>query len=271
MKSNRSYHWKEKLHDIIFESTTPQGKLFDIVLIIAIICSCLLVMAESIEGLREKYGAIMFYAEWFFVASFSIEYVLRVISSKRRLQYITSFFGVIDLMATLPVLISFFVPAANYLVIVRIFRLLRLFRILKMFRYVGEARFLLKALQASRPKIIVFLVVIFSIITIVGSLMYVIEGPENGFSSIPESMYWAIVTISTVGYGDISPQTGIGKFLASALMIIAYGILAVPTGIISYELAQSAKTTTKKTCTNCGSAYHDTASYCSKCGNKLNE
>ena len=140
-----------------------------------------------------------------------------------------------------------------------------------MFRYVGEARFLLKALQASRPKMIVFLVVIFSIITIVGSLMYVIEGPENGFSSIPESMYWAIVTISTVGYGDISPQTGIGKFLASALMIVAYGILAVPTGIISYELAQSAKATTKKTCTNCGSNNNDTASYCSKCGNKLNE
>ena len=271
MRNNRWYNWKEKLHDIIFESATPSGKLFDIVLIIAIICSCLLVMAESIEGLREKYGTIMSYAEWLFVASFSIEYILRVISSKRRLRYVKSFFGVIDLMATLPVLISFFVPGANYLVIVRIFRLLRLFRVLKMFRYVDEARFLLKALRASGPKVVVFLVVIFSIITIVGALMYVIEGPENGFSSIPESMYWAIVTVSTVGYGDISPQTGIGKFFASALMIVAYGILAVPTGIISYELAQSTKTITKKTCANCGGVYNDTASYCSTCGNKLNE
>lgn len=263
--------WKDQLYIIIFESDTPNGKAFDIGLIICILCSSLLVMAFSIEILRERYGTIMFFLEWLFIGIFTLEYILRIICARKRLRYITSFFGIVDLLAILPVFISFFIPAANYLVIVRIFRLLRLFRVLKMVRYVEESGILLKALIASKPKIIVFLITIFSIITIVGSLMYVIEGPENGFTSIPESMYWAIVTVSTVGYGDISPQTGIGKLLASLLMIVAYGILAVPTGIISYELAQGAKhSSAKKVCPNCNTKGHGPdAEFCRKCGVRL--
>lgn len=267
----RSVYWKEKLHDIIFESTTPLGKTFDIVLIIMIICSSLLLMAESVENLQERYGTVMAYGEIFFFTCFSVEYVLRVISSKRRLRYVTSFFGIIDLMAVLPALVGFFFPAANYFVSVRIFRLLRLFRIFKMIRYINESRLLLRALKASRPKITVFVIAVFSIVTIVGTLMYVVEGPENGYTNIPESMYWAIVTVSTVGYGDISPQTGVGKFLASALMIVAYGVLAVPTGIISYELAQSAKSSTDSECWNCGSEYDKKDIFCRQCGNRLKE
>lgn len=267
--SNQWVNWKEKLHDIIFESTTPQGKAFDIALIIGIACSSLLLMAESVQGLQEKYGTAMAYGEIFFFTCFSVEYVLRVICSKRRLRYVTSFFGIIDLMAVLPALIVFFFPAANYLITVRIFRLLRLFRIFKMIRYIDESRLLLRSLKSSRPKITVFIIVVFSIVTIVGTLMYAVEGPENGYSNIPESMYWAIVTISTVGYGDISPQTGIGKLLASILMVIAYSILAVPTGIISFEIAQNAKSSRNKRCINCGSVCDDADGFCRKCGNKL--
>jgi voltage-gated potassium channel len=267
--SSKNNYWKEKLHDIIFESTTPEGKAFDVILIIAIVCSSLLLMAESVQELQEQYGTIMEYGEIFFFTCFSVEYVLRVICSRRRVRYVTSFFGVIDLMAVLPALIGFFLPSANYLISVRIFRLLRLFRIFKMFRYVGESRLLLRSLRASGPKITVFLIAVLSIVTIAGTLMYVVEGPENGYASIPESMYWAIVTISTVGYGDISPQTGVGKFLASALMITAYGILAVPTGIISYEIAHTARTSTRKTCSFCGAGYEDADRFCRKCGNKL--
>jgi voltage-gated potassium channel len=269
--SSRYITWKEKMHDIIFESTTPQGRAFDIVLIIAIICSSLLLMVESVDKLRAEYGVLMSYGEIFFFTCFSVEYVLRVICSRRRLRYVTSFFGIIDLMAVLPALIGFFFPAANYLISVRIFRLLRLFRILKMFRYVGEARLLLRSLKASGPKITVFLIAVFAIVLIAGTVMYVVEGPENGYASIPESMYWAIVTISTVGYGDISPQTAIGKFLSSVLMILAYGILAVPTGIISYELAQNAKTKESRKCASCGAEHDDTDVFCRQCGNKLKE
>lgn len=270
--SSRYHDWKEKLHDIIFESKTPEGKAFDVALIIAIICSSLLLMAESVQSLQERYRAAMAYAEMFFFACFSVEYVLRVICSRRRMKYVTSFFGIIDLMAVLPAIIGFIFPAANYLISVRIFRLLRLFRIFKMFRYVGESRLLLRALQASMPKIVVFMIVVFSIVTIAGTLMYVVEGPENGYTSIPESMYWAIITISTVGYGDISPQTGFGKFLASAMMIVAYGIIAVPTGIITYELAHNVNAKkANATCSNCGMEYDEPDVYCRGCGNKLND
>ncbi|MEL7655900.1 MAG: ion transporter, partial [Bacillota bacterium] len=261
---SRDVNWKDKLHDIIFESTTPEGKAFDIALIIAIICSSLLLMAESVQGLQEKYGTAMAYGEMFFFTCFSVEYVLRILCSKRRLKYVTSFFGIVDLMAVLPALIVFFIPAANYLITVRIFRLLRIFRIFKMIRYIDESRLLLRSLKSSRPKITVFMIAVFSIVIIVGTLMYAVEGPENGYSSIPESMYWAIVTISTVGYGDISPQTGVGKLLASVLMIIAYSIIAVPTGILSFELSQNAKSSMKKTCLSCGSDCDDTDGFCRK-------
>lgn len=263
--------WKEILHDIIFESTTPAGRIFDIFLMISIACSSLLLMAQSVETLQDQYGTAMAYGEMFFFLCFSIEYVLRLFCSRRRLKYVTSFFGVIDLMAVLPALIGFFLPAANYLISVRIFRLLRLFRIFKMFRYVGESRLLLRSLKASGPKIVVFVIAVFSIVTIVGTLMYVVEGPENGYKSIPESMYWAIVTISTVGYGDISPQTGLGKFLASVLMITAYGILAVPTGIISYELAHNAKFSMANSCPRCETVFDETDRYCRKCGSKIDK
>lgn len=264
-------YWKDKLNEIIFESTTPGGKAFDIILIIVIVCSNLLLMAESVDGLQRQYGSAMEYGELFFFTWFFVEYVLRIICAKPRLRYVTSFFGVIDLMAVLPALIGLFLPAANYLILVRIFRLLRLFQILKMFRYVGEARLLMRSLKASGPKITVFLFAVFSIVIIAGTLMYVVEGPEHGYTSIPESMYWAIVTITTVGYGDISPQTELGKFIASVLMISAYAILAVPTGIISYELAQNAKAGVFEKCGKCGTEYNGEDKFCRKCGNQLKE
>lgn len=263
--------WSSRLYTIIFESNTKQGKTFDIWLIVLILSSSLLVMAYSVESIRETYGPYMNVLEWVFIGVFSVEYILRILCSRGRTKYATSFFGIIDLLAILPAFLKIFIPSANFLIIVRVFRLLRLFRILKMVRYVEESGVLMRAMSASKPKIVVFLLAIFTIITTVGSLMYVIEGPENGFTSIPESMYWAVVTVSTVGYGDISPHTVFGKFLASILMVVAYGILAVPTGIITYELAQTSKRSElKQVCPECnhGGLAKD-AEFCSKCGTKL--
>ncbi len=278
MAREREGRWKTQLYKIIFEADTPEGRAFDVALIFLIIFSCLVVLAESIDGLRKTYGDILVILEWFFAAVFTLEYILRIISVHNKRRYLISFFGIVDLLTILPAFIGLFIPGALNLIVIRILRMLRLFRIFKLGRYVEESGFLLKALRASRPKITVFLFTIFSVVTIVGSLMYLIEGPENGYSNIPESMYWAIVTVSTVGYGDISPQTPIGKAIASALMILAYGILAVPTGIITYELAQASKRPVQRrnsrirTCPRCTSHVHaPEAVYCNKCGEKLPE
>jgi voltage-gated potassium channel len=271
-------NWKTQLYKIIFESDTREGRAFDVALIFLIIFSCIVVLAESVDILRETYGHILIISEWIFAAFFTLEYILRILSVHNKRQYLLSFFGIVDLLSILPGLIGLFIPGALNLLIIRILRMLRLFRIFKLGRYVEESGFLLKALRASRPKITIFVFTIFSVVMIVGSLMYLIEGPENGFSNIPEAMYWAIVTVTTVGYGDISPQTPAGKAIASALMILAYGILAVPTGIFTYELAQVSKRPAQiensrtRTCPRCAAKAHTPeAVYCNICGEKLRE
>ncbi|SMB79082.1 voltage-gated potassium channel [Desulfonispora thiosulfatigenes DSM 11270] len=271
MNDNNIKSWKVSLYKIIFEADTPLGKAFDVALIFFIMFSSIIVMAESVESIKYTYGDDLLVLEWFFVIIFTLEYFLRIITVHNKWKYIFSFYGVVDLLTILPAFLSLLVPSAHFLLVIRVLRLLRLFRVFKMVRYVEESGILLKALKASRPKITVFLFTIFSVITIVGSLMYIIEGPTNGYASIPESMYWAIVTITTVGYGDISPQTALGKLLASTLMIMAYGILAVPTGIISFELAQASKTpVTTRTCPDCALEGHPPdAIFCKKCGEKL--
>jgi voltage-gated potassium channel len=269
--ANRRLKLQEKLYTIIFEADTPAGKAFDVALIISILANTLVIMAESVAVIRSNHPLLLNFLVWFFVAVFTVEYLLRVWIARNRMQYIFSFFGVVDLAAILPVYLSILFPQALFLTVVRVFRLLRLFSILKMSRYIEESGQLVRALKASRPKITVFLFTILFIVVMVGSLMYIIEGPENGFTNIPESMYWAVVTVSTVGYGDISPQTTLGKVLSSILMIIAYGIIAVPTGIVTYELAQAkAETEAVKVCPNCYSRYTSLDdNYCTRCGTEL--
>ncbi len=265
--------WKNRLYTIIFESDTPQGKYFDIALIFLILFSSMVVLMDSVKSIHQSYGLIFYRLEWFFTIAFAIEYVLRILCVDRKLKYVKSFFGVIDLLTILPTIVSLVFPNIQFLMIIRILRLLRLFRIFKMIRYMQESSVLKKALIASRPKITIFIFTMLFVITIVGAMMYIVEGEEYGFSSIPESMYWAVITVTTVGYGDITPHTSIGKFIASFLMIMAYGIIAVPTGIFSYELSKvsSKKIDTRK----CASCLYDgnplEAVYCSKCGKRLDE
>lgn len=262
---------KSKLYNIIFESDTPKGKAYDVFLIISIMVSSLLIMLESITSVQNQYGSLLYGLEWFFVLLFTAEYLLRLYIVKRRRHYAVSFFGLVDLLSILPAYVGFLLPSARFLMVIRVFRLLRLFRIFKMVRYVEESGTLIRALRASRPKITVFLFTIMFIVIVAGSLMYIVEGPQYGFDNIPESMYWAIVTVTTVGYGDISPQTAIGKVISSFLMVVAYGIIAVPTGIITSELSSASQKTVKlATCPHCFSEDHAAdAMYCNKCGGRL--
>jgi len=262
---------KSKLYEIIFGTDTPLGKTYDVFLIIGILLSSILIMLESIASIQLKYGSIINIFEWIFVVLFTLEYFLRLYIVKRKKRYAFSFFGIIDLLSVLPAYIGFLIPSARYLMLIRVFRLLRLFRVFKMVRYVEESGTLMRALRASKPKISVFLLTIMFIVVFTGSLMYIIEGPQNGFDNIPESMYWAIVTVSTVGYGDISPQTNLGKIVSSLLMIVAYGIIAVPTGIITSEIHSATKKSAKMaTCPHCFSEDHSIdAMFCNKCGGKL--
>ena len=262
---------KQKLYKIIFEADTPKGKAFDVVLIVFIICSSLVVLLDSIVSVNINYGFIFFALEWIFVIAFTLEYVLRIYCVENKIGYMKSFFGIIDLLSILPAFIIFIFPSAKFLLVVRILRLLRLFRIFKMIRYVEESNVLMKALGASRQKITVFIFTMLFIVTVVGALMYIVEGPKYGYDSIPQSMYWAITTVTTVGYGDISPGTPAGKLIASILMFMAYGVLAVPTGIITYELSQvTKKNVAEKSCPNCGIEGHSPGSdFCYKCGVKI--
>ena len=240
--------FRNKLYEIIFEADTLGGKWFDIVLLWAILLSVLVVFLESISELRVSYGGIFYYLEWFFTILFSIEYALRIISAKKPFGYIFSFYGVIDVLAILPTYLSLVIAGSQYFLVIRILRLLRVFRILKLTHLIRQAAILRKALIASRGKIAVFLFAVLTLIVIIGAVMYVIEGPENGFTSIPFSMYWAIVTMTTVGYGDISPQTAIGQIFASFVMIMGYAIIAVPTGIVSVEIADVTKKSSAQVC-----------------------
>lgn len=229
---------KEELYQIIFESDTPLGKGFDVALLIAIILSIITVMMESVQAFDEQYGKFINTLEWTFTVLFTIEYGLRIYCARNRKGYVLSFYGLVDLIAILPTYLSLVVAGSQYVLIVRSLRLLRVFRVLKLYHFLGEAEVLGMALRQSAAKITVFIGTVVTLIFIVGSMMYLIEGPENGFTSIPTSVYWAIVTLTTVGYGDIAPQTIAGQLLASVVMIMGYGIIAVPTGIVSVELGK---------------------------------
>ena len=268
--ANKELSLREKLSEIIFGHHTVEGKAFDVVLLWAILLSVAAVMAESVGWIREKYGGILTILEWTFTALFSIEYLLRIYISKKPLKYIFSFYGIIDLLSTIPTYLGLFFAGPQYLLTIRTFRLLRVFRILKLTRYLGESRSLGAAIIASRAKIVIFLGAILSIAIIVGTIMYIIEGsqPNSGFTSIPRSIYWAVVTITTVGYGDIAPQTAIGQFLSAILMLLGYAVIAVPTGIVSSEMVK--QTPAEKGCSRCGNADNDSdARYCKICGEKI--
>jgi voltage-gated potassium channel len=263
--------WRGGLHEVIFEAETPAGRAFDVALIGLIILSVLAVMLESIGAVRERYGAELYAAEWAFTLIFTVEYVLRLFSVRRPLRYAASFFGFVDLLAIVPTYLSLLVPGSHYLLVVRILRLLRVFRVLKLAEYLTEADVLTRALRASRRKISVFLLTVLTLVVVIGALLYVIEGEENGFTSIPASIYWAVVTLTTVGYGDISPKTPLGQTVAALVMIIGYGIIAVPTGIVTVEIAQAARrVVSTQACPECGAEGHDAdAVYCKYCAAKL--
>ncbi|RZA11877.1 MAG: ion transporter, partial [Proteobacteria bacterium] len=251
----RRAKWRKRVYIVIFGSGTTAGKLFDIGLLWSIVLSVLCVLLESIPSVHARYGEELLRAEWVFTCLFSLEYILRFVSSPRPILYAKSFFGLIDLISVIPSFLSLYVVGAQGLLVIRVIRLLRVFRILKMVQYIGESQILLTALAASRHKITVFIGTIMTLIVIFGSAMYLIEGPKNGFTSIPVSMYWAIVTMTTVGYGDITPLTATGKILASIIMLMGYGILAVPTGIVSVELGKaSQRAFARAACRRCGEA-----------------
>ena len=265
-------NWKERLHEIIFETNTREGKLFDIVLLIAIFLSTMVVMLDSIAELHEQYGRLFLSLEWGFTILFSIEYVLRLICIQSPWRYIRSFTGIIDLLAILPTYFSVFFAGSQSLMVLRVLRLFRVFRIFKLGHFLAEIRFLGSALHSSFKKITIFLVTVLMLVVILGAIMYLVENGENGFHSIPESIYWAIVTITTVGYGDIAPVTPMGKFAASLIMLLGYGIIAVPTGIITTEMALKLKNKKEshEACPSCGKEGHDAdARHCKYCGEKL--
>ena len=254
---------------MIFGTDTPAGVIFDQILLVSITLSVIIVFLDSESQLNSKFGYYFLIAEWFFTILFTAEYLLRIIASKRPLTYIFSFYGIIDLLSVVPTYLSLILTGGQYLIVIRILRLLRIFRILKLNRYMGASSHLYESLINSRYKIGVFLWTVMTIIIIMGAIMYLIEGPENGFTSIPQSIYWAIVTLTTVGYGDISPQTAAGKFMASVIMIIGYSIIAVPTGIISAEMSRQSKSRVK-TCDRCGEGRNaEDARFCKRCGEKL--
>ena len=272
---------KSKLHTIIYEADTPMGKLFDVVLLILILVSVILVMLESVTSIDTHYHDLLYFGEWVITIFFTVEYILRIITVKKASNYIFSFYGIIDFLSTIPLYLSFILAGSNALLAVRALRLLRVFRILKITRYMGEANKLNKALRDSKPKILVFLFAVLILSIIAGTIMYLVEGEQSGFVSIPVSVYWCIVTLTTVGFGDIAPVTPLGQFIAAIIMIMGYGIIAVPTGIVSAEYA-SKKTHTvddpeyihvnTQSCQNCNeNNHHDNAEFCHKCGSTLHE
>ncbi|MBS9774925.1 MAG: ion transporter [Tenacibaculum sp.] len=264
-------NWREIIHEIIYEADTKEGKLFDVILLFAILFSIAIVMLESVPSIERVYKNEINIAEWIITILFTIEYILRVICIKKPLKYVFSFYGITDFLSTIPKYLSLFFLGTNHLVALRALRLLRVFRILKLTRFIGESNHLMKALKASRARISVFLFFVLILCIILGTIMYLVEGRENGFTNIPISIYWAIVTLTTVGYGDISPQTPLGQFIASVVMILGYAIIAIPTGIVTNELMKNKKINTNtQSCSSCSYEGHDDdALYCKHCGNKL--
>lgn len=286
MEATTKYNWRTRLHEIIYEADTPSGKLFDVILLIAILASIILVMLESINSFDIKYHTFLNVSEWIITILFSIEYIARIICVKKPLKYILSFYGMVDLLSTIPKYISLFLGGTQALVALRALRLLRVFRILKLARYLGASNQLADAIKASRAKIAVFLFAVLIAATIFGTIMYLVEGEENGFTNIPKSVYWCIVTLTTVGFGDIAPVTPLGQFIATFIMILGYGIIAVPTGIVSAEYTKATKDEDNvskedekqlnniqlntQCCANCLTEKHaDGADFCYKCGCEL--
>jgi voltage-gated potassium channel len=271
--SRPDHPWRRRLFEVIFEADTPTGRAFDLALIVVILLSVLTIMLDSVASLHAQYGGWLYALEWLFTILFTVEYLLRLLCVGRPLRYAVSFFGIVDLLAILPTYVSLLFYGTRYLAVVRILRVLRIFRILKLGYYMREAGALRIALYAGRRRILVFLSFVLTLVVIIGALMYLIEGAtDSGFTSIPQSVYWAIVTLTTVGYGDISPQTPLGQFLASMVMILGYSIIAVPVGIVSAEWSQTARRppTSTRACPNCSAEGHDLdARHCKFCGTKL--
>ena len=265
--------WRHHLHTIIFEADTPSGRAFDIALIVAIITSVALVIFDSMGGFSPTVRRSLFAAEWVLTGLFTIEYVARLVAVRQPLRYATSFFGLVDLLAIVPAYVGLLFPGGRYLLVIRILRLLRIFRIFKLAHFLNQAHLLTSALRASRIKIVVFLFTVLTLVVIIGALMYVIEGPEYGFTSIPAGMYWAVVTLTTVGYGDLAPQTDLGRFAASLVMILGYGIIAVPTGIVTTELVNAARNPrdiSGQACPACSAEGHRVgARFCYSCSSPL--
>jgi len=272
MEHRESGNWQESMYNVIFKADTISGKSFDIVLIIIIALSVITVIINTVKPIEQKYGDILKLAEWAFTIIFTIEYILRLICCKKRIAYALSFFGIVDFFAVVPTYLSLFLPGSQVLIVIRILRVLRVFRVLKLVKYVGESDLLIDALRSSRRKITVFLFSVLTIVIIFGSIMYLIETPKNGFTSIPRSIYWAVVTLTTVGYGDMVPKTHIGQAISMVIMVMGYGIIAVPTGIVTAEItrAMGHKKVASNICEGCGYRWHDDdAVYCKHCGNTL--
>lgn len=277
MKTNKKTpKWKDKLHEVIYEADTPLGKWFDIILFVLIILSVILVMLESVKSIDTNYHSILLTWEWIITIFFTIEYIARVITIKKPFKYIFSFYGIIDFISTIPLYLSYIFVGSQVLLAVRALRLLRVFRILKLVQFLGEASQLTRALKASRTKIAVFIYAVLILSVIMGTVMYLVEDDAAGFTSIPRSIYWAIVTLTTVGYGDIAPQTPLGQLIATIVMILGYGIIAVPTGIVTSEFTKQDKSEDEKihlntqSCPNCSSEGHrDDARHCFNCGSNL--
>lgn len=272
MEPDKPASWRLRLHQIIYESSTAGGKAFDVTLLVLIVSSIIVVIMDSSADLHQAYGQLFFVLEWAFTILFTIEYILRLICIKKPLRYVFSFLGLIDILAIIPGYLSFFYAGAQSLLVLRALRLLRIFRIFKLSHYLSEMQFLGVAIKGSLKKISIFMLIVLAIVIIMGSVMYLVEGGKNGFESIASSIYWAIVTITTVGYGDISPVTSLGKFVASVIMLMGYAIIAVPTGIVTTEmaLAMKSKEQQQEACPSCGREGHDSnAKYCKFCGEKL--
>jgi voltage-gated potassium channel len=269
-KENGLSPLQARLHEIIFEAETPAGKLYDVALILCITVSVIVVMLDSVGPIRERHPSLLYGIEWFFTLLFTAEYIVRLRCVGRPLRYATSFFGVVDLLGVIPTYLSLLVAGTHYLSAIRFLRVLRTFRVLKLSSYQDESQILWQGLKASHRRITVFLFTVLALVVVLGSLMYVIEGADNGFTSIPRSIYWAIVTLTTVGYGDISPQTAVGQALAALIMILGYSIIVVPTGIVSVAMADAARHRNTQTCPQCSAEGHDTdATHCKYCGSLL--
>ena len=266
-----SKNWREDLYVMIFQSDTKAGRRFDGTLLLIILASIIIVMLDSIDSIHQNYADVLAYIEWGFTFVFAVEYILRLYCSPKPWRYAFSFYGLVDLLAIVPGILALYYADAQYLLIIRIIRMLRIFRVLKLSPYLKQANYLMSALRGSKQKIVVFLVSVSTLVTVFGTLMYVIEGPEHGFTSIPKGIYWAIVTLTTVGFGDIVPKTPLGQVVSSLVMITGYSIIAVPTGIFTAELANAMRgEQLKHDCPVCSKNLHEHgAAFCSRCGNQL--